>query len=75
LALSNELLEPLGPSPSLVGALTQVAFVDLERRRCEDAIRLAERALRLAKDLGLPRPSHALGIRGRLELCTGTSGA
>ncbi len=58
------LLEPLGPSPALVGALIEVARVDALQERSEDAIRVAERALRLAEELGLPRPARALGYRG-----------
>jgi class 3 adenylate cyclase/tetratricopeptide (TPR) repeat protein len=58
------LLEPLGPSPALVGALTDVAITDALRGRSEDAIGLADRALELASELGLPRPPLALGSRG-----------
>jgi class 3 adenylate cyclase/tetratricopeptide (TPR) repeat protein len=58
------LLEPLGPSPALVGALIEVARVDALQERSEDAIRVAERALRLAQELGLPPPARALGYRG-----------
>ena len=58
------LLEPLGPSAELVGALTEVAVVDVLQGRSEDAIRTAERALVLAEELGLPRPARALGYRG-----------
>jgi class 3 adenylate cyclase/tetratricopeptide (TPR) repeat protein len=58
------LLEPLGPSPSLVGALADVAFVEAIRGSSEDAIRFAERALALASELGLPRPARALCYRG-----------
>ena len=39
------LLEPLGPSPELVGALIEVAAVDALQGRSEEAIRTAERAL------------------------------
>ena len=57
------LLEPLGPSPELVAALADVARVDAIQGRSEDAIVLAERALGLAAELGLPRPARALGAR------------
>jgi class 3 adenylate cyclase/tetratricopeptide (TPR) repeat protein len=59
-----ELLEPLGPSPALVGALTEVAANDALQRRSEDAVRVADRALGLASELGLPRPARALDYRG-----------
>ena len=58
------LLEPLGPSPELVAALAEVARVDAIQGRSEDAIALADRALELASELGLPRPARALGVRG-----------
>ena len=58
------LLEPIGHSAELVGALTEVAVVDALQGRSEDAIRTAERALVLAEELGLPRPARALGYRG-----------
>ena len=59
-----ELLEPLGPSPALVDALTEVAAADAMQMRSEDAIRIADRALGLATELGLPRPARTLGFRG-----------
>ena len=58
------LLEPIGPSPALVVAFTEVAFTCALQGRSEDAIGLADRALGLASELGLPRPPHALGCRG-----------
>ena len=58
------LLEPLGPSPELVGALTEVARVEALQGRSEHAIALAERALGLAEELGLARPARTLGFRG-----------
>jgi len=59
-----ELLEPLGPSPELVAALTEVARTDPLQFRSEDAVRVADRALGLASELGLHRPGRALGYRG-----------
>jgi class 3 adenylate cyclase/tetratricopeptide (TPR) repeat protein len=63
-------LEPLGPSPELVGALTEVVYVEWAQGRSADAIRGADRALALAQELRLPRPARALGFRGmaRAEL-------
>jgi class 3 adenylate cyclase/tetratricopeptide (TPR) repeat protein len=58
------LLEPLGPSPELIAALTEVAVVDALQGRSEDAIRVADRALVLAEELDKPRPARALGCRG-----------
>jgi tetratricopeptide (TPR) repeat protein len=58
------ILEPVGRSPELVGALIDVAVVDAIRGRSDDAIRTAERAIELASELGLPRPARALGYRG-----------
>ena len=57
------LLEPLGPSPDLVAALTEVARADGLAARSEAAVRSADRALALAADLGLARPARALGYR------------
>ena len=57
------LLEPLGPSPELVWALTDLASTDALQGRSETAIAYAERALTLAEELGLPRPARALGSR------------
>ena len=53
----SELLEPLGPSPELVGALTEVAVVDAIQGRSEDGDPLAERALELASR-ARPSPSR-----------------
>jgi class 3 adenylate cyclase/tetratricopeptide (TPR) repeat protein len=58
------LLEPLGPSPELIAALTEVAVVDALQGRSEEAIRIADRALVLAEELDRSRPARALGYRG-----------
>ena len=58
------LLEPLGPSPELVGALTEVAAVDALQGRSEDGDpRTPSGRSALAEELGLPRPARALGCR------------
>ncbi len=64
------MLEPLGPSVELVAALTEVAADDALQTRSADAIRVADRALDLAGELGLPRPARALGYRAlaRIDL-------
>jgi class 3 adenylate cyclase/tetratricopeptide (TPR) repeat protein len=69
-----EILEPLGPSPELVTALTDVAASDALQGRSEDAIGLADRALSLASELGLPRPARALGFRGMARADLGDPG-
>ena len=58
-----QLLEPLGPSPELVGALSEVAVADALQGRPAEAIRVADRALGFAEELGLDRPARALGFR------------
>ena len=58
------LLEPLPPGPALVEALTEVARVEMLQGRHDAAISSAERALKLADELGLERPARALGYRG-----------
>jgi class 3 adenylate cyclase/tetratricopeptide (TPR) repeat protein len=68
------LLEPLGPSPELVAALTEVARADALQGRLEDAVRVADRALGLAQELGLPRPARALGYRGLARANVGDPG-
>jgi tetratricopeptide (TPR) repeat protein len=68
------LLEPLGPSPELVGPLIEVAVVEALQGRSEIAIQLTERALGLASKLGLPRPARALGFRGMARTDLGDPG-
>jgi class 3 adenylate cyclase/tetratricopeptide (TPR) repeat protein len=68
------LLEPLGPSPELVGALAEVARADALQGKSEDAILLADRAIALAEGLGLPRPARALGFRGLARADLGDRG-
>jgi class 3 adenylate cyclase/tetratricopeptide (TPR) repeat protein len=68
------LLEPLGPSPALVAALTEVVVADVLQGRSEDAIRVADRAMKLAGDMGLPRPARALGFRGMARTDLGDAG-
>ena len=68
------LLEPLGPSPALVDALTGVAVSDAVQGRSQDAIRMADRVLGLASELGLPRPELALAFRGLARASLGDPG-
>ncbi len=59
-----ELLEPLGPSADLVGALTEMAHSAAIRGRSREGIDFADRAIDLAHELGLACPPLALGARG-----------
>jgi class 3 adenylate cyclase/tetratricopeptide (TPR) repeat protein len=68
------LLEPLGPSLELVEALTELGHVETLQGRSEDGVQVAERALVLAEELGLPRPARALGLRGMARANLGDSG-
>ncbi len=68
------LLEPLGLSSDLVAALTEVAATDALQGRSHDAIRVADQALKLAEELGLPRPARALGYRGYARANLGDPG-
>ncbi len=58
------LLEPLPPGPELVGALTEVVYGETIQGRPAQGVRIADRALAVAQELGLPRPARALGFRG-----------
>ena len=69
-----ELLEPLGPSPALVSTLGEVAAGDALQGRHQEAVMAAERALALATELGLPRPSRPLGFRGMARAVLGDRG-
>ncbi len=64
------LLEPLGPSPELVQALSDLTYDTGFGGRPNEAVVLANRALEIAEGLGLPRPYDAVGRRGwaRCEL-------
>jgi class 3 adenylate cyclase/tetratricopeptide (TPR) repeat protein len=64
------ILEPLPPGPELVGALIEVARARTLSGEPVEGIGLAEQALALAAELGLPTPVRALGYRGlaRCEL-------
>ncbi len=68
------ILEPLGPSPELVGALTEAIQVHAFQGRSEYAIDVADRAMALASELGLPRPARALGYRGLARTSLGDAG-
>src|SRR5262252_860869 len=58
------MLEPLGPSPELAQALADRAAASFLSDQHADAAALAQRAVELAAQLGLPVPARALGFRG-----------
>ena len=58
------ILEPLPPGPELVDAMIEVARARTLGGEGAEGIDLAEQALSLAAELGLPTPVRALGYRG-----------
>jgi tetratricopeptide (TPR) repeat protein len=73
-AESLAMLEPLGPSVALVRALVDEAhgaYVAGENLR---AVALADQALQMATDLGLPEPPAALQARGGARAVLGEPG-
>jgi class 3 adenylate cyclase/tetratricopeptide (TPR) repeat protein len=63
-AESLAMLEPLRPSAATVRALADEAHVAYVTGDNDRAVSLADRALQLAADLGLPEPPTALQARG-----------
>ncbi len=69
------LLEPLPPGPELVEALSNVAADAINvHGKPQEGLMLADRAIRVASDLGLPCPATALGIRGWARCTLGDAG-
>jgi class 3 adenylate cyclase/tetratricopeptide (TPR) repeat protein len=68
------LLEPLGPSPELAQALAEQAGTSFVSNEFRQAIALADRAIALAEELGLPEPARALGFRGGPRAFFGDAG-
>ena len=68
------LLEPLPPGPELVDALADAAGDAAVKGKPEEGLALAERALSLAAELGLPRPARALGRRAMARCDLGDAG-
>ncbi len=68
------LLDPLGPAEALIDALAESAAREALQARHESAARHAERALAMARELGLPAPARALGFRGMARCNTGDVG-
>ena len=69
------LLEPLGPSSELVGALTEVARVQVLQGNYGDGETTADRAIALAEQLAGPRPARAIGYRGSARAGLGDPGS
>ncbi len=64
-------LEPFGPSPELAEALAGRAAASFLSDQHVEAAALAERAVELAAELGLPVPARALGFRGCARFALG----
>ena len=64
-------LAPLGPSPELAEALAGRAAASFLSGQHVEADALAERAVELAAELGLPVPARALGFRGCARFALG----
>ncbi|HEX9204040.1 MAG TPA: hypothetical protein VF964_08770, partial [Vicinamibacteria bacterium] len=67
-------LEALGPSPELAQALADAAGQSFLSEAHGEAIALADRAISLASELGLPEPARALGFRGGARASLGDAG-
>jgi predicted ATPase/class 3 adenylate cyclase len=65
------ILEPLGPSAELAEALADRAAASFLSDQHAEAAALAERAVELAAELGLPLPARALGFRGCARFALG----
>jgi predicted ATPase len=65
------MLEPLGPAPELAEALADRAAASFLSDQHAEAVALAERAVELAAELGLPVPARALGFRGGARFALG----
>ncbi len=71
---ARELIESLPPSSELVEVLSIAAFNRGVGGEPEEALALAERALAVAAEVGLPRPARALGYRGGVRCLLGDAG-
>jgi hypothetical protein len=67
-------LENQPPSEELVAAHAQLAGRRYVRAEYRDSIAAAERALALARELGLEEPARAFGFRGGSRACLGDPG-
>jgi class 3 adenylate cyclase/tetratricopeptide (TPR) repeat protein len=76
-ALNREalaLLEPLPPGPELLDTLANVAFDLAVSGSHEESAAVAERAITIAAEAGLPRPVRALGFRAWARCSLGDAG-
>src|SRR5205823_13149797 len=67
-------LEPLGPSGALVQALTEEARSSGLSGQHPQAIAMADRAIAMAGELGLPEPARAIGYLGGARAYLGEAG-
>ena len=58
------LLEPLGPTSELVEVLARHAANEILRGRDVEALEIADRALSMARELGMAPPATAVRVRG-----------
>ncbi len=58
------ILDPLPTGPELVGALVEVARAEVLGGEARLGVRDADRAIRLAEEIGMPTPARAIGYRG-----------
>jgi class 3 adenylate cyclase/tetratricopeptide (TPR) repeat protein len=63
-AQSVAVLEALPPGPDLIAACAEMARLEMLGGSSQEAIVWAERAIALARDIGLGDPAKALGYRG-----------
>jgi tetratricopeptide (TPR) repeat protein len=68
------LLQAHEPTPALVDALTDLGVEQLYGAAEVEAIETLDRAMAVARELGLPTPGRALGFRGRARLNQGDAG-
>ncbi len=68
------LLEPLPPGPELFDVLARVAANEIQQGRDDDALRTADRALRIASENGMRRPALAVRVRGLARVDLGDPG-
>ena len=73
-AEARALVEPLGPCPALIQALTEEAATRMLWGEDRQAIENAGRALALAAQLGMPEPARAAGLRGSARVSLGDAG-
>jgi class 3 adenylate cyclase/tetratricopeptide (TPR) repeat protein len=68
------LLEQHERTPALVDGLTERGVYQLYDLQLVEAIETFDRAMSIAKELGVPSPGRAVGFRGRARLTLGDAG-